>query len=360
MIFNDIVDNFNSIEPYIKNFTLLHQASLFILKQSKDLVFSSLANSYITYSNSNYEVIRDKSLKAMDELIKELKRQDLFKLGNLYNQLKGKYNTLFSVEDNYLDIPGESYSKSLHSLIDSIYNFNTSIYNFLNSTNNNIVSIYSTLLFYSEEFYHNYNTFWILKSELNNYITTLENTWDGINKDNTLTIRLFRETITLSEITKYNECIEKMYSIICRLLDINGNDSVLLPVKIETGSLYEKLKGKEAAITLFTTIITFSYTIFHDNFSHMSKLNNQVEQANFIKSKIEIVALAKEQGIEISDDAKSHLEDEITDLLNSSLTLAKNNTKIQINNNTIDLVPQEDLLKFLSETTKPQIESSND
>ncbi len=151
-----------------------------------------------------------------------------------------------------------------------------------------------------------------------------------------------------------------MYSIICRGLDISNADSVLLPVKIETGSLYEKLKGKEAAITLFTTIITLSYTIFHDNFSHISKLNNQVEQANFIKSKIEIVALAKEQGIEISDDAKSRLEDEITDFLNSSLTLAENNTKIQINNKTIDLVPQEDLLKFLSETTKPQIESSND
>jgi len=151
-----------------------------------------------------------------------------------------------------------------------------------------------------------------------------------------------------------------MYSIICRGLDFSSDDSVLLPVKIETGSLYEKLKGKEDAISLFISILTFTYTIFHDNFSDISKLNSQVEQANFIKSKIEIVALAKEQGIEISDDAKSRLEDEITDLLNSSLTLAKNNTKIQINNNTIDLVPQEDLLKFLSETTKPQIESSND
>jgi len=360
LIFNDIVNNFDFIAPYILEFTLLHETSSFILKQYKDLTILSINNSYISNSSDNYYAITNETSAALDKLTIKLKREDLFKLGNSYSKLRSKYHEIFSVKDNYLDIPNESYSKYVYLVVESIYNFNSSIYNFLNSSRDNFLLNYSSLLFHSENFYNQYNNFWTLKSELHEYTKTLENTWGGINENNTLTIRLFRRTITLSEITKYNECIEKMYSIICRGLDISSDDSVLLPVKIETGSLYEKLKGKEDAISLFISILTFSYTTFHDNFSDISKLNSQVEQANFIKSKIEIVELAKKQGIEISEDSKKCLEEEITDLLNNSLTLTKNNAKIQINNDTIDLVPEQDLLNFLSESTRPQIESSND
>jgi len=325
-----------------------------ILSTSEKLTENNLINSLV---NSDFSNITRFNRECLSNLKLHCQNNDSFNLGIIHRDLESEYHKILT------HIPKDSletYSYIVDELILSIYNYNSALYTFLNSNASDLPNNYLNLISKTRYFVDSIDNFDKHLKELVNYKSMLENTWDGINENNTLTIRLFRETITLSEITKYNECIEKMYSIICRGLDISSADSILLPVKVETGSLYEKLKGKEDAISLFISILALSYTIFHDNFSDISNLNNQVEQANFIKSKIEIVGLAKEQGIEISEESKKCLEDEITDLLNNSLTLAKNNTKIQINNTTLNLVPQEELLNFLSESTRPQIESSND
>jgi len=321
LIFNDIVDNLKNLEKHTNQLLLYYTAAKEILSISEKL------------AENNFNNIIDFTRKCLSDLKSYSQRNDSFNLGIIHRDLESEYHKILSYIPSNVKDGLESYSYITDDLISSISYYNSAIYSFLNSNNDgDLPGNYLNLISKSRYFVDSIDNFDKYLKELINYRVMLENTWDGINENNTLTIRLFRETITLSEITKYNECIEKMYSIICRGLDISSADSVLLPVKIETGSLYEKLKGKEDAISLFISILTFSYTIFHDNFSDISKLNSQVEQANFIKSKIEIVELAKEQGIEISEDSKKCLEEEITDLLNNSLTLTKNNTKIQINN----------------------------
>lgn len=337
MIFNDIVDKFSSIDNILIELKPIYADALNLQKFSDVIIKSSIENSYLSNSSSNYSALTNTVKNILSNTLANIKNQNLFSLGKLWTRINAEV-------DKSLD------SIIINDLLNTLDIYSSNLYNFMNApTNSEYSKSYINLLDSVNNFIHTYSIYIKFSKELRNFHSQLETSWGmPSNENKNFTIRVYRENLTLSEMTLYNESMSKMYSILCRSFNINETECPLLPVKLESGSWYAKLKGNEFVITLMLSIMSFGYEVYSDNFSEIAKKRTQVEQANYIKEHLELVQLAQDVGIELNDDCKSKLESELTDFLTNSLNLTKCNTEINLNGKIINLVNQNELKKYIT------------
>ncbi|MBX9136642.1 MULTISPECIES: hypothetical protein [unclassified Clostridium] len=344
MIFRDIVDNLKKLDELLNELKPLYSTSI-LIKDEINLNHKDLINKSIgSFSSGHYDVLVNNSKKLILDIKQSLFSIDLFELG----ELNGKLTALNNDFSN----------QTLLIIMTSLRSYTTAIRLFISSSPQEMHVNFSNLTIECYNFIHAFSLSKTIINEIVSFQTQLDNHWDGINEHNTFSLRLTRETITLSEMTSYNKAVENIYDILCRCLDIPSEESILLPVKIESGSWYAKLKGKEEIINIMLTFMTLAYTISSDNFSEMAKLKNDVEKANFIVQKLEMIESAENIGISISEEVKEKLGDEITNIILNTLTLTDKNTEIEINDKKIDLIPIEEVNKLIGVSSRPQLEEA--
>lgn len=336
MIFNDIVKAFESIEYILKELKKPYETAKRISEAPVNMMTPILLKSYVANNSNYYNDIYNSNNKQIEVLMNLVKNEDLFTLGAVSNQIDSAFpNFINSLVINKLKMSLSTYGYSMNNFIRALRNdgFSVAFTKLINSAN---------------EFVSSYEYCISLFNELLCYKEQLETNWGSPTDDkNSFTLRIYRESLTLSEMTLYNESVEKMYSILCRSLEVTETEYPLLPVKLESGSWYAKLKGNATVITLLINLLGFVYQIHSENFSQIADTRNQVEQANLIKSKLEVVKLADDIGIKLTDSGKKSLEEELTAFLQASLTLTKQNTEIELNGSTIELVDRDELRKYL-------------
>ncbi len=179
-----------------------------------------------------------------------------------------------------------------------------------------------------------------LKNAYNNFNTVLNfslKTYKLLDKDllkneNNTSLEInIKNELDFNSIAEILISTSKMYDYLCGMLGVSVNEYPLLPAKIESGSLFEKIFGNTNVIKVMEQFLKGIAMYFYRNYTKEGKLNNIPNQLNVIKEELNILNLLKENGYK-AQRAEDELDIQLTIIFQHASTILSNTTKIEINN----------------------------
>lgn len=272
-------------------------------------------------NSSNYDYLNKSLADFRDKLYKNLQALDPFKLGevvtNLSNYLK---------DNEEFSCIGVDFKESYKQYYNSIFSFINlydkgkmkSEFSKLVRSLDSIVSEYKDLK----------NTVKLLTSIEKLLINDLKD-----EKYEIISLKFYGQYTSISEFSETILALEKCYNLLCAIANIDMSGNKLIPLKIESGSLYELIAGNPIIIGILPVI--FEQTFIFVGKKIADKINegkdkkeNSVTIYNELNNQLDLVARFKELGIEVDT---SIMEDTFTQLSMNLYETVVNNSKIEIN-----------------------------
>lgn len=213
---------------------------------------------------------------------------------------------------------------------DIIQNLNICLTNYLQYERKNTQNEMSFLIQSIHDLKASYNSFnTVLNFSLKTY-KILEKDIPKNENNTSLDIRI-RNELDVNSIAEIIISTNKMYEYLCGMLDVSANEYPLLPAKIESGSLFEKVFGNTNVINVMEQFLKGIAMYFYRNYTKEGKFNNIPSQLNVIKEELHILELLKENGYK-AQRAEDELDIQLTIIFQHASTILSNTTKIEINN----------------------------
>lgn len=323
MIFNDIVNSYNKLDSILKELDEIYNIAFLLQRSSRSLLLSTINLTYANRTSSNYSNLSDIINKEVKVIKESMLQQNLLKLGKLIRTIEheSKDNIRFTATSN---------------LIGSIEAFADSIYELINSNTSNFAENYIKLLDTSSEFIIMTDTIKHLISELNRFDVLLMNTPSDLTEDNIFSIRLYNENLSVQDINILMKSISSIYERSCTIFDIPVGEYPLQPVKIESGSLLEKVFGHEKILCFMRDLFNRTINFIYRNYTKEGKISTTGTKIDILKEEVELINLCEQYGIDTSI-AKETLEHNLNIICNDILKVTTSSTKISVNNETYDL-----------------------
>lgn len=323
MIFNDIAECYNELDKVINDLNSFYGDALLIQAISNQIVKASIDLAYVSANTSNYSTLVDIINKQLKILKSSMLKQNLLKLGKIVRTMEqeGTNNIRFTITSN---------------LIGSIENYADSIYNLNNSIGSAFSENFIELLLSANTFTNQVTLTKILISELNRFEVILMNSPSDMTEDNIFSIRLYNENLSVKDINFLMKSIYDIYERSCTIFDIPSNEYPLEPIKIESGSLLEKVLGHEKILRFMGDLFNRAIDFIHRNYTKEGKLSTAGTKIDILKEEIKLIDLCEEHGIDTSI-AKETLQDNLNVLCKDILKVTSSSTKISINGQTHDL-----------------------
>lgn len=364
MVYNNIVENYNSCLMKISknnDFKEMLQSVVNIFEDNFNYYSTQScprSGSYNTdYANNVCVNFNDTRVKIENLLTTTF--HQILEIGITLGELKNIQ------QDNEVMIT----SKSLESLINNTDNLVNMISDYFKVPNlvdksQKYFNLYMSLKSYINEL-DNFTNICTLLNDINQY--TSQHT-DLMNKENysTIKIQYYREDIELYEMSNIICATEGLYYKLCEIFEISLTQYKLQPIKIESGSLFEWLTGHKDILELFERILQLLaaptskfMNYIYKNYTDKGK-NEKFH--DIVKSDLDLIACAKEVGLEISDESKYIVDENIAQVLKHSQSLL---SKGQVDVNGKNIVPETLNGQILLENNTKLIEnngneSSND
>ncbi|MBB6622539.1 hypothetical protein H7E67_03765 [Clostridium gasigenes] len=332
MIFNDVVDWYSDIK----------EATLFLGDIKKE--FSEIRKSYYTLTSSTLEATLTNMLSANN-------------INSITGNISIKFNSIAVVARRVKLINIGRNLYKLEVLATSYPNIN-----------NPITDLIESLEYCSDKIHNYYNNPTIPLDDLSTLIASINVSISDIERveflieylskinnviqsehdysiDSVLSIRLYRENMTVSELTFYMNLINKLYERSCTLFNISTTDYPLIPIKIESGSLLEKVIGHEKVMAFLGDFLNRGIGFIHRNYTDEGKLGEHKNKINAVKDNLDIVKLCEEHGIDTSK-CKKIIQENVDALCLDLYKLTTSSGKISVNNTTHNI--SEEVNKQLS------------
>ena len=344
MIFSDIVEYYNELNTVINELDIFYNDALAIKSASNEILKETIKSAYIVNNSSYYSNIRNITTKHIKIVKESMLKQNLLKLGKLIRTIEHQntYNMISTISS---------------SLIGSLEYYAENIHNFNNSSSNDFTNNFINLLLSVNTFVTQINLIKGLIIELNRFEFILMNAPENITEDNIFSIRLYNENLSVKDINLLMKSISNIYERSCTLFNISINDYPLEPIKIESGSLLEKVFGHEKILRFMGDLFNRTISYIYRNFTNEGKLSTVGTKIDTLKEEIKLIDLCEEHGIDTST-AKEILHDNLNVLCNDILKVTTSSTKISVNGQTYDLAKSidakilENIPKNLTATTE--------
>lgn len=323
MIFSDIVEYYNELNTVINELDIFYNDALAIKSASNEILKETIKSAYIVNNSSYYSDIRNITTKHIKIVKESMLKQNLLKLGKLIRTIEHQNtdNMIFTISSN---------------LIGSLEYYAENIHNFNNSSSNDFTNNFINLLLSVNTFVTQINLIKGLIIELNRFEFILMNAPENITEDNIFSIRLYNENLSVKDINLLMKSISNIYERSCTLFNISINDYPLEPIKIESGSLLEKVFGHEKILRFMGDLFNRTINYIYRNFTNEGRLSTVGTKIDTLKEEIKLIDLCEEHGIDTST-AKEILHDNLNVLCNDILKVTTSSTKISVNGQTYDL-----------------------
>lgn len=150
---------------------------------------------------------------------------------------------------------------------------------------------------------------------LGNIEKSIENNYVYDDADiSTISFHYYNQDIELEEMVKIMQAISKLYYKLCEICEISLTQYKLEPIKIESGSFFEFLKGNKKIFKLMDNIIQFCYRNY-------TKEGNDKRNTEHVMANIDLVAYAKKCDLAISEDSERLVDENIQQVLNHTKVL---------------------------------------
>lgn len=324
MVFNDMMIYYNEVNENLNNFKefndqIINIKRLYNLSNTNFIVAISKAQINASNFNNSIQAVN----KNLTDIQIESRKINPMKLGRKISALE-----LMKTKYNNENLEVDCLIKLLFECSDALFDLsNGAVIDRGSQIIKLVTSIDEVLM--------------KIKS-LHNIFSCLTNINKDIQNNNIyadagiLSIRLYRENITTKEFGIYMGAINDIYDRVCSTLDISSSDYALRPVKIESGSLYEKIFGHPTAIKFMQDLLERAIAFVYRNFSREGKLNASSNNIDKLKEELELIDLCEKHGIK-TDTAKKVMEENLNLICKDVLSLTEQNSKISINDNILDL-----------------------
>lgn len=220
-------------------------------------------------------------------------------------------------------------------LLNSIENCSNWIYNFSNMPSIAVQQIESFIksidtavkeidnIFYKNDF-------------LNNINSAIESNECVYEESATLAIRMYRTQIELGEMANYMIIINSIYERVCAIFNVSASEYKLMPIKIESGSWYEKIFGNSKVMAFIEDWLNRAVGFIYRNYTNEGKLKGQSNKINALKENLKLTELCEKHGIN-TEEAKKVLKQNLDALCLDTYKLTTRNNKISIGENVYDL-----------------------
>lgn len=328
MIFNDVVEKYNTPEAadafiYLDKLTE-HLKS--ILSSYDNMVYISAKNACIdgVMNSSNWHQYINNtkhSLRALQLVICKINQGEL---GRMIGRLE---RVSIDVESNS---PEKNLIHSMEQFADLLFEYtqvsSSNVFesdilkNLIKSALNLLDSI--SLITYTKQYLESINS--LIESPV-------------LEPDNSiLSIRLYNENLTLKDINQCSSSINNIYERTCTIFDVSTTEFPLKPIKIESGSLSEKLSGNGKVTDFIIDLFNRSIDFIYRNYTREGKIKGSENKIDLLKKGIELKELCESHGIN-TEVAATIIEENMNVILQDVYKVTTKSSKISINGNTYDI-----------------------
>lgn len=343
MIFNDVVEWYDEILSNYRAIDELRMQLTNALKAYEEASICIIEPNYDrSISNTNYDNYRNQLANRLGSVTDGLQKINFLKVGKCLLRLESLKN-----ENEFI-------SKPLDQLIKCVeYNSNL-IHTYLNTP-------------YESKFKY---LIGVIQS-LNMTITSIDNVKSigdylrdinlAIQSDNeysesAIEIRLYREELNVKEISIYMDTVNSIYERACTLFNVSTSDYELKPIKMESGSWYEKVFGHPSVIKFIEELLDKAIRFIYRNYTREGKLSENKNRIEALKEGIELMELCKKHDIN-TEVAKEVIEENLNVLCLDVYKLTTGNSKIAINGKIHD-IGKEISKSLLEEKSKKYLETA--
>ncbi|MGH4117951.1 hypothetical protein [Clostridium sp.] len=325
MIFSDVSNNYNELHEKLQGLdtfkTQLKGVEAYYMEYSSYLIGLHV-HSQVNGSNVN-----------------SVTKEALTRLENIQSQsrkisLKDVWKTNYILE-SFENIDSEMYepirklATTLESCCDLLFDFiNTPLDKCVPQKLTIFISVISTTI-------REIDNFLLISSCLKNINSEVQNN-NLYPESRTITIRFYREDMTVKEIGKYMVAVNTIYERVCTIVGISATDYALRPIKIESGSWYEKLFGHPTSIKMMQDLLNRAIGYVYRNYTNEGKLSASGSKIEALKQELNIIGLCEEHKIN-GDIAKKIIEENLNLICMDIFTLTTKNTKIAVNERIFEL-----------------------
>lgn len=324
MIFNDIVNSYNELDIMLKELDEIYNTAFLLQKSSHDILSLAIQLTYGNHNSNNYGTLYQIIISEIKIIKESMLQQNLLKLGKIIRSIEheSKDNIIFTATSN---------------LIGSLEAFADSIYEIINSNSSNFSESYIKLLNTSSQFMVTTDMIKHTISEVNRFEVLLMNApSSNLAEDNTFSIRLYNENLSVNEINVLMKSISDIYERSCNIFDISSTEYPLEPIKIESGSLLEKVFGHEKILRFMGDLFNRTINFIHRNYTKEGKSSTAGTKIDILKEEMDLINLCEQYGLDTSI-AKETLEYNLNIICKDILKVTTSSTKISVNGETHDL-----------------------
>lgn len=321
MIFKDVVNYYNELTEKSK-YLLEFRNEILNVKNKYNDAYTYILNTVIIgqINGSNISSVISQDLNIINSIQVEARKVNLMKIGKVISQI----DQLGNFED----------SKSINNLINSVEDCSNCIFQYSNISAISMTEI-TTLIKSIDIAIKEIDDIFYKKDFLNNINSTIESNECVYQDSAILAIRMYKSQIEFSEMANYMTTINNIYERTCAIFNVSASEYKLVPIKIESGSWYEKLLGNSKVVGFVIELFNRCISYIYRNHTTEGKLGNQENKIGTLIKEVELIALCEEHGID-TETAKETLKDNLNVLCANTYKLTIGNNRIAVNDKIYD------------------------
>ncbi|MFR8041926.1 MAG: hypothetical protein ACLU7E_07470 [Clostridium butyricum] len=349
MVFNDIVNNkvihmqeLNRLDSYIE------------IVESLILEYETIAYNLIDYCSNFHGGYKDintiEEVKQSQKINKYINTQinkiDLFELNDIIRDI---------IKNNEENLDTDF---MFNKILDEFNNMRKMIYSYLKLDDWDKARQCKVLI----------NEFRILINDINNYKSNnieiiaigdcIENKYELKEEEVEFSIQLHNSNMTLKDITLCIDIISSIYERCCNMFEVSVSDYELKPIKLESGSLLEKIIGNKTVFSFIEDLLGRAIGFIYRNYTNEGKIKGEINKIELLKEEINFLDICENHGIDTTK-AKDTLNGNINALSQDIYKLTAKSNVISINRNKYDR-DKEISQQIIEQTKRLSIESKQE
>ena len=352
MIFNDYVDYYNEINNILNNLDEYIETIKDIKNTFINWTMNTTTKMYSgSINSSNFNSYNKSARDIVSNIKTKIIKLDPFVYGHVVN-LKNLYQEYIEY-----DIELKTLIESFETCISYLHEFSNADY-----ASNEIKSALEKLLCILSDLIRNFDDI-RRKNELLNTISSNIKYKKYDDNAQILTLRFYNTDNSLENYSFILRKIEDSYDRICSTANISTQQSAIIPIKIESGSLFAKMAGNPFAMEVLKILFTkvFEY-IVNKTLSNLDRINvndstSKPEDFENIRQAIDILSVMKKHGMN-TDKSQEYIEEAMTIACKNIYEITLQNSKIKVDNEILEF--SKEIQSALLENEVKYLKSSED
>ncbi len=343
-LYKEILDELEGLEPY----TTEIQSIFSKISQNNENILDIILQTGINGPTTNQiNIIRNENIQSITNFA-----QKFDMLGNHSKLIEIKKVITEKYEQDHF----KEFSQEMiifFNLIDIFEDVTNKIYNYIKSKKNvALMQMFSSM----NNCANQYSKLISGYKQIDTFINRLEYDYEDSNYANykEISLHFFNREESFTVYIEHFSSINTIYNEIKELT--NMNEYELKIVKIESGSIFEKLFGAEKIIDMIALLLKETINLIFKKFTFEGKIARKKDILDFLNDELDLIERMNEMGLNVPEEAKNSITKANTIIAGEVLKIASRSAKIKINDEILSL--DENLTnKYIDENKMNLIES---